>query len=310
MLVARLSAVFDALSDRYSFEAIICENGSADDTYQKLMDVHARDARFKIVRLSRNFYAEGGVTAALAHARGACAVIMNADLQDPPEYIPALLEKWQEGYENVYCIVASRPGESKFRRFFARRYYWLMNSVSESPAPRDVSDFRLIDRAVYDAYLRMPERFRIMRFMWPWIGFRSIGIITERPPRAGGSSSFRFFATVHGALRHVLAQSRTPLVVIPTFGLLLAALSFTLLIAEVVRAAFFGVPFDGFGTIVVMMLLLFGFLFVFLWMIAEYVGMIFEQVRARPTFIVAKTHGLDGREETTQPIYVETTHDG
>lgn len=304
-LTRRLAAVADGLSDRYQFEFIICENGSRDDTYEQLLHARARDARVKIVRLSRNFYAEGGVTAALAHARGDCAVIMNADLQDAPEYIPAMLAKWEEGFENVYAIIVRRTGESAFRRFMARRYYWLMNKVSESPAPRDVSDFRLVGRVVYETYLRMPERFRVMRYMWPWMGFRSVGIETDRPPRAGGRSSFKFLATLHGALRHVFAQSRVPIVVIPTVGLAFAALSFALLVVEVVRAAFFGVPFDGFGTIVALMLLLFGFLFVFLWMIAEYVGMIFEQVRLRPTFIVAETHGLDDREpigDLTTPL--------
>ncbi len=293
-LARRLTAVMESLP-AYDFEIIICENGSRDDTFEKLALVHAADARFKVVRLSRNFNAEGGVTAALAHAHGDCAVIMNADLQDPPEYIPAFLAKWREGYQNVYAIVARRTGESSFRRFFARQYYRLMNSVSDSPAPPNVSDFRLVDRRVYETFLAMPERFRVMRFMWPWMGFRSIGIDTERPARAGGSSNFRFFQTLHGAMRHVFAQSRAAFVLLPIMGFSLSIFAFATLGVELVRAMFFGVPFDGYGTIVALLLILFGLLFVFLWMIAEYVGMIFEQVRMRPTYIVAKTLGLEGR---------------
>ena len=295
-LCERLKAVFDGLSDRYECEAIVCENGSHDDTYEKLLRCHRDDPRVKIVRLSRNFYAEGGVTAALAHARGDCAVIMNADLQDPPEYIPAFLEKWEEGYENVYAIVAKRTGESRARRVLAHGYYWAMSRLSESPAPPHVSDFRLIDRMAYEIYLRMPERLKVMRYVWPWIGFRSIGIATERPVRGGGRSKFRFFQTLHGAFLHILVQSRAALTIIPIFGVGLALLSFTSLAAAVVRACFFGVPFDGFGTIVSLMLGLFGLLFLFLWIIGEYVGMIFQEVRQRPTFIVSRTHGLDGRE--------------
>jgi dolichol-phosphate mannosyltransferase len=286
-LAARLSALADSLSERYDFEFIICENGSHDDTYERLLEARKRDERLKIVRLTRNFFAEGGVTAAISLARGDCAIIMNADLQDPPEYVPQLLEKWEQGYQNVYCIVGRRRGESAFRRFLAGRYYAVMNYFSESPAPPNVSDFRLVDRAAYETYL--------MRYMWPWMGFRSIGIETVRPERAGGRSSFRFWITLHNAARHVFAQSRTPLTVIPTVGLAFAALSFVLLIGEVIRACFFGVPFDGYGTIVALMLLMFGCLFVFLWMIAEYIGMIFEQVRYRPTFIISDLHGLDGR---------------
>jgi dolichol-phosphate mannosyltransferase len=294
-LSRRLAAVFDALSDRYDFEAIICENGSADDTYERLLEINKRDPRFKIVRLSRNFLTEGGYTAALSYARGDAAIIMNSDLQDPPEYIPEMIRLWEEGYQNVYAIVTQRTGESPFRRFFANTFYALASYLSESPIPRNVSDFRLVDRAAYKIYLAMRERYRIVRFIWPWMGFKSIGIETERPIRGGGTSTFRFLWMVHAGMRWIFSQTRTPLTIIPLFGLGLAALSFALFVFETVRAVFWGVPFFGFGTIVGLMLLLFGFLFVFLWMIAEYVGLIFEEVRHRPNFIVSETSGLEGR---------------
>jgi dolichol-phosphate mannosyltransferase len=294
-MARRLALVFDSLSDRYDFEAIFCENGSADDTYEKLTAIRERDPRFKVVRLSRNFGTEGGLTAALAHARGDAAIIMNSDLQDPPEYIPTFLERWEEGYQNVYAIVARRTGESPFRRLCAHGYYRIVDWLSDTPAPRNVSDFRLVDRAAYETYLRLPERYRMVRFMWPWIGFRSIGIETERPARGGGRSTFRLFGMVRSAMRSILAQSRAPLTIIPTFGLLLSGLSFTMLAVAVFRAFVFGVPFDGYGTIVSINLLLFGFLFLFLGMLSEYIGLIFEEVRHRPTYIVDKTLGLDGR---------------
>lgn len=294
-LVRRLGAVADSLADKYDFEFIICEHGSYDDTYEKLLRARERDSRIKIVKLSRNFFAEGALTAALAHARGDAAVLMYSDLQDPPEYIPQFIEKWNQGFQNVYAIVSKRSGESRFRRFLARGYYWLADRLSQSPIPPNVSDFRLVDRAAYETFLRMPERYRVMRFMWPWIGFNSIGIQTERPARAGGSSKFRFLDTLHSALRTILAQTRTPLVVIPAFGFGCAALSFALLAVEVVRAAFFGVPFDGFGTIVALLLLLFGLLFGFLWMVSEYVGLIYEEVKHRPLYVLSQTVGLEGR---------------
>ncbi len=119
-LARRLGLVFDQLSDRFEFEAIICENGSVDDTYERLIRIHERDPRFKVVVLSRNFGTEGGMTAALAHARGDAAVLMNSDLQDPPEYIPKFIENWERGYQNVYAIVSKRTGESFFRRVCAK----------------------------------------------------------------------------------------------------------------------------------------------------------------------------------------------
>ncbi len=206
-----------------------------------------------------------------------------------------MIARWEEGYQNVYAIVKKRTGESWFRRLCASTYYAMIDKLSDTPVVRNVSDFRLVDRVAYETYLRMTERYRMVRFMWSWMGFRSIGIETERPLRGGGSSTFRFFAMFHSGLRSILAQSRVPLTVIPTFGVSLAVLSFALLITELIRAMVYGVPFDGFGTIVALMLLLFSFLFVFLWMISEYVGLIFEEVRHRPIFIVSETHGLDGR---------------
>lgn len=295
-LLRRLGAVADGMADRYDFEFIVCENGSADDTYDKLVALRARDPRLKIVRLSRNFGSEGGMTAALAHARGDAAVIMNSDLQDLPEYIPQFIALWEKGYENVYAIVAKRSGESPFRRACARAYYAIVAKLSDAPVVQNVSDFRLVDRAAYETYLRLPERYRMVRFMWSWLGFRSTGIDTERPQRGGGRSTFRFFTMLHSGLRSILAQSRAPLVIVPTLGVGLAAMSFVLLVTYLVKAIFFGVPFDGFGTIVALLLMLFGFLFLFLWMISEYVGLIFEEVRHRPSFIIAETHGLEGRE--------------
>jgi dolichol-phosphate mannosyltransferase len=293
-LARRLADVFEALSERYEFEVIVCENGSSDDTYAKLLAINERDARFKVVRLARNFFTEGGYTAALSYARGDAAVIMNSDLQDPPEYIPEMIGWWEKGYKNVYAVVSLRSGESAFRRFFANAFYALASLLSESPIPRNVSDFRLVDRVAYRTYLAMRERYRIVRFIWPWMGFSSIGIDTERPLRGGGRSTFRFFWMLHAGVRWILSQTRTPLVVIPIFGLGLAGLSFALFVFESVRAVVRGVPFDGYGTIVGLMLMLFGFLFLFLWMVAEYVGMIFEEVRHRPNFIVEETRGLDG----------------
>jgi hypothetical protein len=223
---------------------------------------------------------------------------MYSDLQDPPEYIPAFIEKWEQGYLNVFAIVANRS-ESAFRKVLAHGYYWFVDWLSESPIPRNVSDFRLVDRAAYLTFLKMPERYRVMRFMWPWMGFKSIGIETSRPARTSGTSSFKFLWTLHSALRTILAQTRTPLVIIPTIGLGCAALSFALLVYEVVRASFFGVPFGGFGTIVVLMLFLFGLLFGFLWMISEYIVLIYEEVRHRPVYVVEQTDGLDGSGEVS-----------
>ena len=289
-LAQRLRAVFAPLADRYDFEAILVENGSQDGTYEELLRVRAADERFKIVQLSRNFLMEGGMMAGLAHATGDACVIMASDLQDPPELITAFIERWERGYENVYQIVTKRTDNGIFRRIASAGFYKIINRVSDTPVPRNASDFRLVDRKVYEAFNALPERNRMVRATWGWVGFRSIGVEHERPPRHSGSSHFKWFATTGFAIRGILASSATPLRAIPLFGMGLSSLSFVALMGIVVRALFFGVPFPGFGTIVSLSLLLFGFLFLMLGVVSEYVGMIFAEVRQRPAFIVRHVH--------------------
>lgn len=291
-LASRLTAVFDQLADRYDFEVVVCENGSVDSTYDKLVEIRRRDPRFKIVQLSRNFNMEGGMMAALHYVRGEACVIMSADLQDPPEMIPALLEQWEKGFEVVYTVITERQGESRFRRAAAQAFYSIINRISDTPVPRNASDFRLVDRRAYEAFNALPERNRMVRALWGWIGFRSTGLPYVRAPRAGGTSKFRVMATTGFALRGILSSSYKALKLIPLIGVLLSVLSFAALLGIVIRAVFFGVPFPGFGTLASMTLLLFGFMFLLLGLVSEYIAMIYEESRRRPSFIVRTTEGL------------------
>ena len=292
-LASRLTAVFATLAPAYDFEAIIVENGSADDTYEKLLAIRARDPRFKILRLSRNFGAEGAVTAGLRRASGDAAVIMCADLQDPPEVIPKFIERWEAGFENVYGVVTRRTDEGIVRRTATAVFYWLIDKLNDRPVPRNVSDFRLVDRRAYETLNQMRERNRMMRTMWGWIGFTSAPVEHVRAPRHGGTSTYAFARNVRFALNGILASSVAPLKLIPLFGITLAAISFVSGIVLAIDWFLFGVPFAGYGTIVALMLLMFGLLFLFLGIISEYVGMIFEEVRARPSFIVSAEHGFE-----------------
>jgi dolichol-phosphate mannosyltransferase len=299
-LYRRLCAVFDNLADRYDFEVVAVENGSHDDTYEKLLDVRSRDPRWRIVQLSRNWLMEGGMTAGLAEARGEAAVIMAADLQDPPELIPRFVAKWEEGYENVYGVITRRSDESLFRRIAAASFYRIINALSETPVPRNASDFRLVDRKAYTAFNALAERNRMVRAMWGFLGFRSCGIEHEREPRHAGVSSFNLFVVGGFALRGILSYSYVPLKLIPVFGVACAVFSFALLIGETIRAFAYGVPFNGFGTIVALVLMLFGFLFLFLGLLSEYVGMIYTETRRRPTYIVRQIHG-----EAADPAFAD-----
>lgn len=290
-LALRLQAVFDA-HPRYDFEAVVVENGSSDDTLEKLLKIHEGDRRFCILQLARNFRMDGGITAGLAHARGDAVVIMCADLQDPPELIGPFLEKWEEGYENIYMVVTARRGTGLLRRFNSRAFYWLIGRLADSRIPKNASDFRLVDRSVVDAVNSMQERNRFVRGLFAWVGYRSIGIEHERPPRHGGESKADTFKVLDLAVKGILAHSYAPLRMITVAGGILSALSLLAIVVLAVKFVAFGVPFPGFGTIICLMLLLFGLLFSMLGVVSEYVGLIYEEVKQRPNYIVRDRVGF------------------
>jgi dolichol-phosphate mannosyltransferase len=236
---------------------------------------------------------EGGMIAGLDHAHGDACVIMCADLQDPPELIHEFLRLWEQGYENVYQVVTSREDNSLFRRIAAKAFYWTIDKLSDTPVPRNASDFRLVDRRAYEAFNALTERNRMVRSTWGWLGFKAIGVEHERPPRFGGQSTFSIITTANFAYRGILASSFKLLKVFPLVGFGLALASFLALLWFVISAFAFGVPFPGFGTLASLVALLFGLLFLFLGIVAEYIGMIFTESRDRPLYVVRVRHGVD-----------------
>jgi dolichol-phosphate mannosyltransferase len=291
-LVRRLAQVFDAES-KYAFEAIIVENGSSDRTFEEAAEAHRIDPRFKILQLSRNFRMDGGLTAGLASASGDAAILMAADLQDPPELIHEFLRKWEEGYEIVYQIVTDRQGTGPVRRMNAQLFYWVAGIMTDGRIPRNVSDFRLVDRKVYETVNIMEERNRFVRGLFAWVGFSAVGVEAERAPRTGGVSGAHTFGVIDLAFKGIFAHSYKPLRLISLFGLTISALSFLAIIAFAIQFLIDGVPFAGFGTIICLFLLMFGFLFTMLGIVSEYVGLIYEEVKQRPNFVVRRRVGID-----------------
>lgn len=288
----RLAQVFDA-EDGYDWEVILVENGSQDATFEKAMALHARDPRFRVLQLSRNFRMDGGLTAGLNYSTGDAAVVMAGDLQDEPEVIPAFLRKWEEGFEIVYQVVTERQGTGPIRRMNSHLFYVLADRLTGGRIPRNVSDFRLVDRRVYEVVNTMEERNRFVRGLFAWVGFRSTGVEAPRAPREAGESGAHTFKVLDLALKGIFAHSYIPLKFIFAFGLTMSVVSFLALIAMAVGFVAFGVPFAGFGTIVSVIVLLFGFLFTMLGLVAEYVGLIYEEVKQRPNFVVREGHGFD-----------------
>jgi len=286
-LFSRLKKVFD-LERQYDFEVIIVENGSIDSTWVKLQKIAELDSRFKILKLSRNFRMDGGLTAGLDYINGDACVLMTSDLQDPPELISQFLRYWEQGYENIYGVVTKRVGTGPIRTMNSKLFYWFAGKLTDGRIPRNASDFRLVDKKVYIAVKGMAERNRFVRGLFAWAGFNSIGVPMERPPRFGGVSNAPTFKVLDLAFKGIFAHSYKPLRLITIFGVVLSLLSFLSIIPLVFFWLFVGVPFAGFGSLISLFLLLFGVLFLMLGIVSEYIGLIYEEVKLRPNYIVSE----------------------
>ena len=286
-LARRLSGIFSELSN-YEFEVFLIENGSDDDTVDKLTAITAADPRFTVLQMSRTFGCDNGMSAGMAYATGDACIIMTADLQDPPELIPTFVTLWEQGYDNVFGIVDRRHGTGPIRRFNSQLYYWMLAKLSDDAVPRNVSDFRLIDRAVYSAANTMPERNRFLRNLIAWTGFRSVGVVYERPERFAGTTKTQTWRLIRTAVNSLLSSSRVLLRLIPLFGMLLSGAALIGILGLGINFVLNGVPFPGFGTLLCVQLLTFGIVTFFLGIMAQYVGLIFDEVQGRPHFIVRR----------------------
>lgn len=291
-LYNRLGSVCDALIG-YEFEYILVDNGSTDNTYAIAATIHRRDPRLKVLKLTRNFLPEGGIAAGLSIASGDAAIIMSADLEDPPELIPEFIAKWEQGYENVYGVIEKRS-TSAVRSFNSSLFYKLLHRMTGGMIPKDVADFRLIDRRLVDMLNRMPERNRFFRGLAAWSGYKSLGIPFERGLRHGGESKASTRVVLNLAARGLCSFSVTPLRLPFLLGGLLSVPSFIALVYILCSVMISGWhPMSGFGIIVYMNLFLFGVLFMVLGVMGEYIGQISSEVKGRPLFMVDSHLGLD-----------------
>lgn len=290
-LYSALVAVINPLL-QYDFEVVIVENGSYDRTYDRLRDIHAKDSRFKVVKLTRNCGAEGGITAGLHHVRGDAAIITYADLEDPPEMIGEFLGHWENGYKHVYGVTRQRQG-SWLRKFNSRLFYMLINKLTDNIIPKNVADFRLVDRQVYEQINRITEQNRFLRGLFSWVNFKSMGIPYDRRNRSGGKSKASTFVVLALALKGIFSYSNFPLKIASIMGSVTSGLSFLAVFYFALQYLFFdNLPFSGFATIVCLILFMFGLIFFFLGILGEYVALIYSEVKGRPLFIVDETLGL------------------
>jgi dolichol-phosphate mannosyltransferase len=294
-LCTRLRAVMDRLDG--DWEAILVDDGSTDRSFE-LMDAERRsDERFRLIGLSRSFGQQVAITAGLEHAAGDAVIIMDGDLQDPPETIPDLIARWKEGHEVVYAIRTHRAGESSFKRQSARFYYRMLNRIAEIESPVDAGDFRLLDRRALNALHAMPERNRYVRGMISWIGFRQTGVAYERHGRFAGDSKYPLKKMSGFAVDGIVGFSTVPLRLALGAGLVFSALAFVgalwALIARISGA--YVVP--GWTSLACVTFFFGGVQLLVLGIMGEYIARIHEEVKRRPLYVVRDKRGFGERSE-------------
>lgn len=285
---ARLLPVLGGLGLRYEIVAV--NDGSADGTLAALLAQRAQEPALVVLDLSRNFGKEAAMTAGLDHAAGAATVVLDADLQDPPELIPQLVTQWRAGSEVVLARRANRATDTVAKRASAGLFYRLFNRLSETPIPENVGDMRLLDRAVVDALRRLPERQRFMKGLFAWVGFRTTTVDFVREPRAAGASKFSFWPLWNLALQGITSFSTLPLRVWTWIGLLVALLSFVYASFLVVRTLVDGIDVPGYASTLVIVLFLGGLQLMGIGLLGEYLGRTYLEAKQRPVYVVRALH--------------------
>ena len=280
-----------------SFEILFINDGSRDETIEALRRLCVHDARLRAISFSRNFGKEIAIAAGLDHARGQAVVIMDADLQHPPEAIADFMEKWREGYANVYGVRRDRAIESPVKRPFARGFYGMFASFGDTTLPKGAGDFRLLDRKAVDAMKALGERARFSKGLYSWIGFKSIGVPFDVAERAHGSTKWSFRKLLRFALDGLTSFSTAPLRVWTYVGLFVSFCAFIAAIRFIIEALVYGVTTPGFPTLIVSVMFFSGIQLMSLGILGEYIGRIFAEVKRRPLYIVEERIGDDGAPE-------------
>jgi glycosyltransferase involved in cell wall biosynthesis len=271
-----------------TFEAIFVDDGSHDDSLDELRALCAQEPRFRALSFSRNFGKEVAIAAGLDEARGRAVVIMDSDLQHPPEVIAQFVEKWRAGYKNIYGQRTDRATDPKLRTFFTELFYRLIEKFGDVSLPPGAGDFRLLDRQAVDALLSMRERARFNKGLYAWIGFKSIGVPFEVDARASGESKFNFSRLVRFALDGLMSFSSIPLKVWTYVGLAISCFALGMAAYYWARTMLFGVDTPGFPTLVVSIAFFSGVQLISLGVLGEYVARIFNEVKGRPLYLVAE----------------------
>ena len=285
----RVTKVLKELKD-YEYEIIFVNDGSKDKTLEILENIAEKDKNVKIISFSRNFGHQAAVTAGLKYVTGDAIVIMDADLQDPPELVPDMLKKWEEGYEVIYGKRKTREGESAFKLLTAKAFYSTLNKLSDVEIPKDTGDFRLVDKKVVDVINSLPEHNKFLRGLFSWVGFKQYAYEYERKERFAGKTKYPLKKMLKLAQDGILSFSTKPLKIVGGFGILSVIISICILIYSILSFAFkWNNLTPGWTSLMCTMTFLGGVILISLWMIGEYIARIYDETKQRPQYVVDKT---------------------
>jgi polyisoprenyl-phosphate glycosyltransferase len=276
------------------WELVLVNDGCSDGSPAIMRELHRADERVRVLNFSRNFGHQIAITAGIDYAQGEAVVVIDSDLQDPPEVIPELIARWHEGYDVVYAQRAEREGETAFKKTTAALFYRLIDRITSVRIPVDTGDFRLMDRKVVQALSSMREHHRFMRGLSSWVGFKQIGVAYKRDARKAGETKYPLRKMLRFALDGITSFSYLPLQLATYFGFVVAAISVVaILIAVVLRLSGYR-ALEGQATTLVTVLFMGGVQLIFLGILGEYIGRVYNEVKQRPLYIVAEALGYKG----------------
>jgi glycosyltransferase involved in cell wall biosynthesis len=285
LLYNELNKVIDKISG-YEFEILFVNDGSSDNTLNILRNLRQRDTRVNYISFSRNFGKETAMAAGFDYVTGDATVILDADLQDPPELIKEMIYYWEKGYDDVYAKRRSREGETWFKKFTSAAFYKLLRKMTKIPIQEDTGDFRLLDRRAIESLKKLREKQRYTKGMFSWIGFNKKEILFDRKPRAAGKTKWNYLKLFNLALEGVTSFTTSPLRISTILGILVSVFSIVYMFIVLIKSLIWKDPVQGYPSMMVTILFLGGVQLVCLGIIGEYVGRIFNETKYRPLYII------------------------
>lgn len=298
MLYDRLKNIMNNLTN-YNFEVLLVNDGSKDDTLKVMENLHISDSRICYLNLSRNYGKETAMIAGLDYAKGDCVIIIDADLQDPPELIPDMLKFWEEGYDDVYAKRKSRKGESILKKLTSKIYYKVLQSVTNIEIQKDTGDFRLLDRRCVEALKSIRESQRYTKGLFSWIGYNKKEILFDRDPRAAGNTKWNYGKLINLSIDGLTSFTTAPLRLSAIIGILVSFAGFIYMLAIIFKTIFYGIDVPGYSSTMVVILFLGGIQLIFLGVIGEYLGRTFNESKGRPIYFVDR---YNDKKETNEKL--------